>query len=316
MNEKESFFETDRNFSELVKKARRKSLFRNITISVVVCIVLFYGLYALGSFVMQKKIEKDSWIDGAWDYIEGANVEAVSTSYNYTPFSAVGTTQFTKQVGGVPIPWGSEEKEFTMFGTSKRGVSVTTWTTDTVDNQRLPFYFQGQRMIEFFHPGIDYDQLFDERPLLEEIDQNKLVEFAFSFDQPYSLQEVQDVFSDHLAWYWVDTFSRDELGTDEGDAVPITGDEAIGFPHSDVPDADSSSIFMHQLEWLVENGGERRAGAERLYHNITGNDPSNFSPTDLKITGVVVTGSPDELKGYNDIPFIRTAILGATVDKY
>lgn len=314
-NQNDSFLE-DKDFSSLVKKARRKSLTKNILISIIVFIGLFFTLYLLGSIVMQKKIDKESWKDGAWQRIIGANVENTGTLYHYEPFTATGTTHFRKRVGGVPVPWGSEERVFTIFGTTQLIVTETPSASGKIDDERIPIYFHEKRMIEFFHPAIDYKQLFDERPLLDEIDEHKFVEFAFSFDKPYSIQEVQETFSDHLAWYWVDTFSPNELDRSDSETMTIMGDGAIGFQHSGSPDFDPALDFMTWIEWLMENGGNEQKGAEELYTDITGNASATFSPSDLKIIGVVVTGTPDELKVYNDVPFIKAAILGATVDKY
>ena len=313
-NQNDSFLE-DKDFSSLVKKARRKSMTKNILISIIVFIGLSFTLYLLGSIVMQKKIDKDSLQDGAWQQIIGANVEGAGTHYHYKPFTASATTHFWKHVGDVPVPWGSEEKVFTVFGTTQLIVTERTSAMGKVDDERIPFYFNGKRVIEFFHPAIDYKRLVDERPLLDEIDEHKLVEFAFSFDKPYTIQDVQKHFSDHLAWYWVDTFSPNELSNVDSESMTIMGDSAIGFQHNDST-VDPSLDFITWIEWLMENGGNEQKEAEKLYSNITGKDSATFSPSDLKIIGVVVTGTPTELKIYNNVSFIKAAILGATVDKY
>lgn len=307
-------FLVDKDFSNLVKKAKRTSIIRNTLISIIVCIVLFYILYLLGSIVMQKKIDRENWIDGAWQQIIGANVEGPRKVYQNSPFSTSVTTHSIKHVGGVPVPWGSEEKVFTILGTSQSISKEMISGSGEIDSERIPLYFQGERLIEFFHPVIEYETRIDERPLLDEIDENKLVEFAFSFDKPYSIQKVQDAFSTHLAWYWVDTFSTNELDVMKG--ATIIGNNAIGFQHSDSLDFDPSSNFITSIEWLMENGGDYRKDAEKIYSNLTRLSEERFLPSDLKIIGVVVTGAPSELKIYDDVPFIKTAILGATVDRY
>lgn len=320
----EDFFK-DADFSKLVKKAKRRSIIRNTVISVVVGIVLFlvlYGLVALGTFVMYKKMDKEITDEMNWQYIRGANIEERGTDYSYTPFSATVTSRLTKPVGDVPIPWGGQERAFTILGASRMTALELPSGSGGIYDERVPLYLNGQRVIEFFHPAIDYKKLFDERPLLDEIREEKVVEFAFSFDKPYTTKEVKDIFSEQLAWYWVDTYSPEQLAsirdlTEPGSSIESEdADNVYGFRSNDYPKADPPHDFIEHIKKITKNDGAYQDQAKELLDNLTNNDQHELQPANLKIIGVVVTGTPAELKKYNDVSMIRTAILGATTDKY
>ncbi|MFD1032593.1 anti sigma factor C-terminal domain-containing protein [Metaplanococcus flavidus] len=312
MTEKNELFPGDGDFSKLVKRARRKSLIRNILVSVIVSSLLFAGLLWLGTFLMYKNMENENNYDYAAGSIRGANVEMEGSQYNYTPFSANIVTSSTKYVAGVPVPWETREKAFTVFGSS-RAVGTSSYSgRGSVEDDRMVMYFKGERLIEFYSPVLDYDFYPDERELLEEIDGSKVVEMAFSFDAAYGIEEVQESFSDQLNWYWVDV-SR--AADQEEEQQPVYGYNAYGFlQYRDA--LESADIFMRQLEWLRQEEGDFQQEAGRIHEVIAGDGASGVAAEELEVSGVVVSGSPEELMSFADLPMIRAAVLGATTDKY
>lgn len=312
MNDKNELFPGDGDFSKLVKKARRKSLIRNIVVSVIVSSILFVGLLWLETFLMYKNMEKENDYDYTVESIRGANVEMAGSHYNYTPFSANITTSSTKYVAGVPVPWETREKAFSIFGLSRPVQSPSYSGSGTLDDDRMILYFQGERLVEFYSPGFNYGFLPDERGLLEEIDNNKVVEMAFSFDDAYGLEEVEELFSEQLNWYWVDVSTDADL---EEDQQPIYGYNAYGF-FQNRDTLESAGMFIRQLEWLREEKGHFQPEAERIYGVMTGAGSGELEAEDLLVSGVVVSGTPEELLAFSELPMVRTAVLGATTDKY
>lgn len=324
MSEENKFIRKDKDFTDLVKKAKRTSLFKNIIISLIISIIVLLGLYFLGNTIMSKNIDTETDIDSAWNQIQGANIEQNGMTFNYSPVSATVTTEFVKKVGDVPIPWGDKQKVFTIFGTSRLVTSEGPSGSGDVEDERIPLYFQGERAIEFYHPEVEYDQVFDDRDLLNQVDKNTVVELGLSFDKGYTIDQVQKIFKDQLAWYWVDTYSKKDIedytniNQDDRNTRDhtIIGDGAFGFQDRDHSKAKPASSFIRELEWLRKNGGDYQEGAQQIYNAIVGDGSKEVSPQDLKIIGVVVTGTPDQLKKFNEIPMIRGAILGATTNKY
>ncbi|WP_422124457.1 anti sigma factor C-terminal domain-containing protein [Planococcus sp. X10-3] len=312
MNEKNDLFPGDGDFSKLVKRARRKSLIRNILVSVIVSSLLFIGLLWLGTYLMYKNMEEENNYDYATGSIRGANVEMSGSQYNYTPFSANVVTSSTKYVAEVPIPWETREKAFSIFGSS-RAVDTSSYSgRGNIDDERTVMYFGGERLIEFYSPVLDYNFYPDERELLEEIDDSKVVEMAFSFDAAYGIDEVQEIFKNQINWYWVDV---NRTADQEEEQQPVYGYNAYGFlQYRDA--LESADIFKRQLEWLREEEGNFQQEADRIYEVIAGEGSTEPTLDEIKVSGVVVTGTPEELMAFGDIPMIRAAVLGATTDKY
>ena len=184
-------------------------------------------------------------------------------------------------------------------------------------------YYEGERVVEFFHPQVNYKQIFDDRKLLNVIDDNTVIEMAFSFDDEYSIEEVNEVFKEQLAWYWVDTFSKDQIENDNNfnkdenfrDAT-IHGFQAYGFSYNRIAETYSASNFISILERVKEDGGDYQEDAERIITNITNHGEIKLEPQNLHIIGVIVTGKPSDLIKFSDESMIRGATLGATTDQY
>lgn len=312
MSENKDLFQNDNDFSKLVKKARRRSLIKNIMISFIVSLLLFTCLFWLGTFFMNKKVDNEISYDYATQSIQGANVQNMGSLYNYTPFSISVTTETKKIIAGVPVPWENHEKVFSIFGPSRSIQSNFITGTGNSEDERIPIYFQGERVIEFYHPNGNYEFLPDDRPLLDKIAENKVIEMAFSFDAPYSIEEVQNRFSTQQNWYWVNTGSIEEQ---TGEKEPITGNNAFGFLTNRDP-VESANGFIQQIRWLQEEQGDFREEANRLYSTMTNNGQIDLDSENLEIIGVVVTGTPEELKQYSNAQMVRAAVLGVTADEY
>lgn len=312
MSENNDLFTRDNDFSKLVKKARRKSLIKNIIISFSVSLLLFAGLFWLGTFMMYKKMDKEISYDYAVQSIQGANVQNMGSVYNYTPFSASVTTETKKFVSGVPVPWENHEKVFSIFGSSRIIQSNFVSGTGDIGDERIPLYFKGERVVEFYLPNGNYGVVPDDRSVLDEIDKNKVIEMAFSFDAAYSIEEVRNRFSTQTNWYWVDTGSIDKP---VGEMSPVLGNDAYGFLANRNP-LESANGFIQQIKWLQEEQGDFQKEANRLYETMSNKGQAELTPDNLGIIGVVVSGTPEELKQFNDERMIRAAVLGVTADKY
>lgn len=311
MKKGNEFFPKDFEFEKLVKKAKKRSMITMVLISLVISLIVITGLYFIGDRVMIMKMEKETDLDSTWNDIMGANIEEQGTIYNYSPTSATTKTKIVKNVGGVPIPWGEQEKVFTIFGTSRLITNNGASGSGSIEDERIPLYYQGERVVEFFHPQLNYKHIFDDRALLNNIDDNSVVEMAFSFNKGYSIEEVNQVFKEQLAWYWVDTFNKDVIKelNEFSRGYTILGFEAHGFQNT-------ASNFISILEMVKEDGGNYQNDAEEIFNNITNQGKMKLEPQNLKIIGVVVTGQPSDLIKFSDKSMIRGATLGATTDKY
>ncbi|WP_342598953.1 anti sigma factor C-terminal domain-containing protein [Psychrobacillus sp. FSL H8-0483] len=323
MNKENDFFPKDFEFEKLVKKARKRSIIKMVLISLGISLIVLFGLYFIGDTVMKTKMEKETDSDSTWNKIMGANIENRGTEYNYSLTSATAKTTFVKVVGGVPIPWGEQEKVFNMLGSSHPISNDGPSGFGYSDDERIPLYYEGERVVEFFHPQVNYKQIFDDRVLLNEIHENTVVEMAFSFDDGYSIEEVNKVFKEQLSWYWVDTYSENDIESDNQHNAdenfrddPIYGFEAFGFSYNRSAEDYSATNFISILKQMKEEGGNYQGDAEKIINNITNQGKIKLEPQNLKIIGVVVTGKPSDLIKFSDESMIRGATLGATTDLY
>lgn len=320
-------FPKDIEFGKLVKKAKRKSFIKTSLISLVSSLLVIFVLYFIGDFVMQQRMQKEIELVSSLHSIRGANIEDTGTSFDYSPFSAIATTDRIKKVAGVPIPWGGEKMVFTVFGTTKLLQTAQAFGSGTIDDDRIPMFFQGERELEFFHPKVNYKNIYDDRDLLKHIDDHTLVEMAFSFDKGYSIAEVQEIFKGNLAWYWVDTFTKgnikehNEMNTPDDNELffheyLIGAHGVYGFLHGYGEDSQQADSFIATIKFLKSKGGENKGEVKSVYNTLTNNGKKKLTGDNLKIIGVVVTGKPSELQKFNDLKMVRGAILGATVDEY
>lgn len=70
---------------------------------------------------------------------------------------------------------------------------------------------------------------------------------------------------------------------------------------------------MRTLKELKKKGYRKSLVNEAL-NGIEDNTRSTEG--EIRYNGAVVTGTAEELRRFQDIPFIRASVLGATIDKY
>ncbi|QOY35223.1 anti sigma factor C-terminal domain-containing protein [Anaerobacillus isosaccharinicus] len=315
------FFANDKQFGDLLKKTKRVSFIKSIFISFIVSLLVFLGLYFLGSYWMQSKIEKESGYDSLWSSVHGANIEERGTIYNYSPLTATAKTELVKTVAGIPIPWGQREKQYTVFGTSKFISAIGPSSVSKLGEDRSFYYFLGQRVIEFYHPKVEYKKIFDDRYVFDNMTEQQMVELALSFDKGYSIAEVNKFFQEHLAWYWLDTLSNDDIkdfshwNMEEGlfyHDFTVLGTDAFGFPFLE---GISAEMFLNTLNELQKDG-KYQSSVNGLINTLTENGSLELNEEVLQIVGVVVTGPANELQKYNNVPIVTGATLGAVTNKY
>lgn len=206
--------------------------------------------------------------------------------------------------------------------------------------KNVNFYNElGQRRMLFFFPFIDYKDLYrNEINYLEEIDDKKIAEIAISFDKYYSVYETEKMMDGlRTTWYWIDTL-------DEEDKKKLTNEETVcderqygdSFikPIMGEDDDDTIGIKLYNCqgqkiqEPIEEFCRELDSAAKssRYYEDIKsmlnvsveyGDEIKvSYDKSKLKIGGVVVTGTIEQLKILQGKPFIKASTLGVTTNKY
>jgi len=317
MNDEKDGLKRDPGLGALVKKARRRSIIRTILIALVISVLVVVGVMAGGKYLLEREVEIQFTSKSLLDDIYGANFQREMTFYNYATFSTTTVTNYTKYIEGVPIPWGEEEIEFPIIGSPDYRSSTHGGGLSTKGAERVDGYVNGNRDVAFFHPEVPYKRLFDDRSTLEKMSDITVAEFAFSFDQAYTEEEVREVFGDSLVWFWVDTFDEETL---EGHSLVNETHPTISFIHGTsafgYKESFGATGFVNSIHSLIDFGKGEHELAHRITNTLTNGENRELTSDDIGIIGVVVTGYADELAQFNDEPMITAATLGVTVEKY
>lgn len=142
---------------------------------------------------------------------------------------------------------------------------------------------------------------------LNELDDNKVVEMALSFDKGYTYEEINRMFDkDLITFYWVDSNSEEEkqhMIEDDNPAFNVVGIKSI----------DGVGEFRDDVSGRMENF---KAALKQLKEMGHDQYTEYIDENNIKIIGAVVVGSPKELKAIQNNSMIKHAIMGTVVDKY
>ena len=183
----------------------------------------------------------------------------------------------------------------------------------------------GQREMQFFYPFVKYLKYKSDFKLLNEIGTNKYIEMALSFDKSYSIDQIKNLFpsTTHITWYWIDDLSTTEKKERLAYGINYKDNRLCNETNSyGVKSIDSSGEYLNDpfglFTSIISNeykNNSKYGEIKRLYNNLKGKD-GKLAPGDLKIEGVVVTGTPETLKLLQNLPFIKASSIGVITDKY
>lgn len=330
--------EDDKQFGKVIKRAKRKTWIRNILISLVASIVAI-TLVQFGALQLTYRAG-DKALNEEWLHMTMTSPNEYESGYkNQTGFLS-GTLEFSsyKIVEGVPVPWGSRMAEYKVPGFLKfTGLSGNIGNVTVVDpdmKAKNYMYYRpynasnGQRELMFYVPGVDYNgKIVNDLDLVGKMGVNKAVEMAISFDKDYSLDEVRAMLPGEVTpvWYWVDTFDnretfnfkpyKDERG-ETSYPTPMTKTFGVyGFGVR--PDWEQVEVkdFLQDLQFGLKQKGRYTKEYERI-NNYLKKDKQQPDESDVRLLGVVVTGTAEELQALRGQSYVRAAALGAVTETY
>lgn len=324
----------DKNLSKVIKKAKRRTIIRNTIISLgVTLIVLFGGMLGnahLTSWLVTRGIYEESIM------MRISSPNQYETRHDLELGLLSGRVEFNtyKVVEGVPIPWETRKMDFgqsTGFALLRSSydyiyVSDPVMKSENYEYGREFNSKNGQREMKFYVPGVNYNgKVLNDLPALEQMDPEKLVEMAVSFDKSYTQAEVENMLPKDLTqvWYWVDTYDnkeRLEFITNDSSpnkyAIPEIASRVYGY--GIIGDGEikvKPENFLQFLQYGLEQKGKYYSEYERI-SNYLKKDKSTPDASDVQLLGVVVTGTAKELQSLKGQPYVSAAVLGAIIDKY
>lgn len=319
-NNKELDFVTSPSLQKAIKKAKWKQTIKISIISLLSTSILFIVIFSTGQYLLQKRLLNDD--KSLFSQINGANVYTGSEMnvYGFLNLSAVKHITVNKTIGDREIVWNKKEEEIPFIG-RKSMIDNERFTESTEFSERLNRQvhynsFTGEREVDFYYPQLEYEYLPNELEIATQLDDNTIAEVALSFDKSYMLKEVQNQLgSENINWVWVETTTKDKLEDIKSDSFLriMDGPSADGFQVRGDDFNPAAETFLRNVKQLSKEGKYQTAAQEMA----DGINPKSFPKVDdLRISGVVVSGTPNELEKFQNLEIIRASTIGATIDMY
>ncbi|NRG47137.1 anti sigma factor C-terminal domain-containing protein [Bacillus sp. CRN 9] len=319
-NNKELDFVTSPSMQKVIKKAKWKQTMKILIISLLSTCILLFGIFTAGQYLLQKRLVNDD--KSLFSQINGANVYTGSEMhvYGFLNLSAVKHITVNKTIGDREIVWNKQEIEIPFIG-RKSMIDNERFTESAEFSERLNRQvhynsFTGEREVVFYYPQLEYEYLPNELEIATQLDDNTIAEVALSFDKSYMLKEVQNLLgSENINWVWVETTTKDKLDDIKSDSFLriMDGPSADGFQVRGDDFNPAAETFLRNVKQLSKEGKYQTAAQEMA----DGINPKSFPKVDdLRISGVVVSGTPNELEKFQDLEIIRASTIGATIDMY
>jgi hypothetical protein len=306
-------------FAKTIKKAQRKTIIRNVIISVTVSIVLMLGFFGLLPFINQYQEDKAVNDSGLYDRYNFTNPNIHITGYQTMSnglFSGIITFEQYKIINGKPIDWGEVKIDYGLFDEAHPfGGDHSPIQLEQVKNGRSYDRYTKQLIMEYYHPEVEYDSIINDFPRLEKMPESFAAELAISFTEKLSPQQVRELIPKgvSLQWYWVDTYENlDEVKMPKR----ANGFNFYGFEHRN--DVQSEELFINWLKRVANRETETYYDkeAKQVYEYIKGENKEIKTNNQVKILGAVISGTPKELMKLKNIPQVRTGVLGAVTNNY
>jgi Sigma factor regulator N-terminal/Sigma factor regulator C-terminal len=291
----------DTSLNDALKRAKRKQLLKIVMISIIVVLILLPILYKTGNYFAAKsstRLHEQLFLHNA---IAEPNIQIDSqVTSNSSMFGGNIVTNRSKNINGYLVRWSTL-------------TSAYDWLRIRIDhNELIPgFYWSDTEFYEydkqtkekvatFYHPSIQtyYDGVQNELGEISQME-NHVAEVAISFNQPYTLQEIQAKIPDNLnvVWLYMTSPMGDESNGPAG--MPV-----YGFHPADSP-KEAYTSFLDALEQYDADDSN-----ETIQEFLKTNKNKPFA--EVKMLGVMLTGQTENFKALENQDFIRGASVGAT----
>jgi|GEM_PF-316996 len=339
-------------FDKAVKKAKWRSILRTIVISLIVIVIVSISTIFIGIKVTQLESSDISFALSVFNDITAPDMY-IGKSIRYEGIFGGKTVYSTyKIIEGKVVYTGQQEYSYGLFNTvdvqAINSPAIVWGKSFDEDSLKKPTYNElGQREMIFFYPYVKYKTYKSDLNLLEDIGNDKYIEMALSFDREYSIDEVNSMMPKNvtLTWYWVD-----DLNSKEKEAhKPNKNKQKL--PDGKIIDVDNpADVCSEKAAYgikVYDSNGDKLKNPEELFiaviennineieklktdnHKVNGiksevkriydnlkDKNGKIKKENLKIQGVVVTGTAETLKSLRGLPFIKASSLGVVTDKY
>lgn len=303
--------------NNMIKKARRKTIIKQIIISSIVTLILV-PIILIGILQLTYRGSDNMVRDTAlMEHITTPNYSLVQDVNRGKLFGGEIEYNAVKIIEGVPLSWGKEVYQYSFLNSFKRISSRNSFDFDEGDPSSRHIYHTDtmRREMQFYHPRASYKNYLNDISLLDKYS-GKFAEMAVSFDKNYTVAEIKKMLPEQITpvWYWVDT--NDSLSFLQITDTPMAAHYVYGFDAeggSDVIHDGTEKDFIRAIKSGLEAKGKYENEYKRIYDFLR-KDKNKPLFYDVKIIGVVVTGTTEDLKKLENQPYAKAIVLGAVVD--
>ncbi|MGD6779803.1 anti sigma factor C-terminal domain-containing protein [Sutcliffiella horikoshii] len=317
--ENEAFQSND--IDKIVNKARRKSVIRNIIISTFSLIVVGALFLFINGQVVSKAHLKAADTNRLLYEISHPNVQIGGGEVDYDIFSGSYTYNQFKIIENRIIPWGLELRSFNGIGHNNKSSAIAVYDEIRVgeneDELRRYNTTNGQRVMDFYHPWLDYLAVHYDLDLIQDAPSDAVMEVAISFDQPYTTNEIQEIFklNNKITWFWVNEYKQNDKKHLEGlHSSGTSASKVYGF-NVETLRGEGDIVIQDEKDFLVILEELKSTGNyDFMIDPLLESTKQNMN--EGLIVGAVITGTKDELLKLKEEKHIRAISLGAVVRNY
>lgn len=303
----------EKNIKKAVKKGKRKSLITIVFVSIIVFIILNIANFAVSTYFSQKAFKQ-------WDAYVRLTTPNGYISETVDSRGILGGMSHYKISKDMKIKSIVIEQKQYQFGLNpsvlvSRGSGGNIGVTG--DEWQFSYKENGWREMLFFHPEVDYKKYKNDEVLIKNLEGEKIYEVALSFDQPYKLSELPFQQLPDMTWFWLNTYSNNQLNTFQQEAKEydwsatfIRENEALGFSLRDSYTSTTDMAYEYD-EFLKLLKTSNFSEHKKVYKAMKG-----ISIDDVELLGVVVYGTKDEIIEIMKNPIIKASSLGGVIDNY
>lgn len=311
----DQLFDPTFNGKDLIKSAQRKSYVRITGVSLLVSICVLALLVLLKLQLTPYLVSQREAAQELYYEIYGANTYTGAWTEQHKLIGSSATAPKYKLVNGKPVYLG----EVTL-DTSSKEVTIG-------NSQFEQFTYVGNRVMNFFHPSLNYTSYENDLNELSHVADHKWIEMGLSFDRDYTYEEVVSMLPKDvtLQWSWVNDYSNEyiqELNAseynDSGEDALFTEWEVAGFSSiskNGEKIEDPVNEFIETLEFAQDKRGPYKDDYQNTYETLKQGDAS-LTTKDIKVIGVVVVGDKQQLSQMLEKDYIKASSFGAIIDKY
>lgn len=311
------------NFNKIIKRAKVFSIIRTIIVSLMIFVILISVAFMLNTTILNK--------------MSNIEQERLSNFFNISmPNAYIGSIQIDDRImlgeidyvryrflGNKPIIDGNYKDGYTymplingIYGEIGNYLFESSGKSSKDSREISKYNKAGKKVMEFYHPSVNYESYINDLENLDEIGNNKVMEISLSFDKAYSLDEIKKMIPSDvtLNWYWIDTFI--EMDKELSRKSPLYEYDVYGIK---ALDGEGNTIDSPEKDFInaINEGKDNNYSNEykELFNNLS-NGKGEINKEDLKIIGVVISGDNKTLNALKDKNYIKGATLGAVADKY